>query len=215
MSEERKRILRMVREGKISKEEGDELLAALEQSTEEKAEAPREEKAAEKPPPTPEPKPVAIQETPPSRSTGVMIAGFLLIFMSLAWLLGGTWGIVLRNPLPFLKFQPAHLTLFNTFGGPILYNTLFTIFVILILIPATGVLFFKEWARKMLVVVLALHTCFILLGTALVRVSSIGCWPIHLAFWTPLSRSSILIWLIVDIFLIWYFSRATIRPQFS
>ena len=162
MNEERERILRMVREGKISKEEGDELLAALAQSTEEEAEVPCEEKPVAKPPPTTEPKPAVAQEVPPSRSVGVMIAGFLLIFMSLAWLFGGTWGLVFRNPLHLLKMQPAHLTAWGIFGGTILYNALFTIFAILILVPAIGVLLFKEWARKMLVIVLALHTFFIL-----------------------------------------------------
>ena len=215
MNEEKERILRMVREGKISKEEGDELLSALEESIEGEDKVSREEKPAEQPAPVTELKSPVVQDIPPPRSVGVMIAGCLLILLSLAWLFGEPWGFVLQSPVNLIKVRAAHFTPWNLFGGAILYNTLFTAFALLILIPAIGVLFFKEWARKLLIVVLAVHTIYTVLGLTIARVSFIGFKPSHFAFWTPLSHSSILLWLILDIFLIWYFSRPKIRPQFS
>ena len=97
MNEERERILRMVREGIISKEEGDELLAALEESIEGEDKVSREDEPVEQPPPVTEVKPPVIHEVPHSRSVGVMIAGCLLILLSLAWLFGGRWGLVLQT----------------------------------------------------------------------------------------------------------------------
>lgn len=214
MTEEKERILRMVREGKISKEEGDELLSALEEISEEGAVISKEKELEEKPsPPTGQPQ--VAREIPPSRSVGVMIAGCLLLLLSLGWLFGGPWGLVFHNPLYILKFNQAHLALTSMVGETTFYNSIYTIFAIFIFIPAIGILFFKEWARKLLIGILAFHAILSVCGLVLLRVSYVVFgWP-QFAFWGRLGGSAIFMWLILDIFLIWYFSRAKIRPQFS
>jgi len=214
MSEERERILRMVREGKISAEEGDELLAALEEGAEEKAEAPQHEEPKERHPAPPPEQRALKKEIPPSRSVGVMVAAFALIFLSLAWLLGGASAMLFTRPWLF-KTQAFRLSANCFLGGWTLYGTFSTILAILTLIAATGVLFFREWARKLLVVVLSIHAIFSFFGLMLVGRIFMGFRLSGLGLVGLTSSSTIIGWIILDIFLIWFFSRRQIRPQFS
>ena len=212
MNDERDRILRMVRESKISKEEGDELLAALEASSESKAETARpepsdvtQEKAVKETSSTP-------QQASPSRSVGVIVAAFVLIFLCLARFLEHSALVFFNRPW-IIGMKPLHLTSNCFVGGWSPLGSFTTLFALLILIGAAGVLFFKEWARKFLVIALALHAFFAFFGTMMMRGIGISRFDISLV--GLVSCASLAGWIIVDIFFIWYFSRASIRPQFS
>ena len=214
MSDERERILRMVREGKITAEEGDELLAALEEGGENDAEVPREEKADIRPPTPTQPEPPLKFEIPPSRSVGVMIAGFVLILLSLAWL--SREPTFLFPPHRWVTIvQPFRMNAGYIFGGFPLYSSFYSILTFLIVIPAVGVLFFKEWARKFLLILLVIHALLALSIFMLEGIRYIGFGIPHFTFKGIFSSRSILLWILTDVFFIWYFCRAKIRPQFS
>jgi hypothetical protein len=210
MSTERDRILRMVREGKISKEEGDVLLAALEDTAKTETGESTEQRVA---PPAGRPSqgsPQAKRTGSPERSTGVMIGGFILLFLFFAQFLEKSALLVLSRPW-VVGMKTLHLT--HSFVGGWPLNSFSTLFTLLVAIGAVGVLFFREWARKFIVIVLALHAFFSFFVILMVRGMSIARFDTN--FLGVLSGASVLGWIMVDIFFIWFFSRASIRPQFS
>lgn len=214
MSDERERIVRMVREGKITAEEGDELLAALEEGNGKDTEIPREERADVRPPTPKQSEPPLKSEIPPSRSVGVMIAGFVLILLCLAWL--SRESSFLFPPHRWITIvQPIRVNAGYLFGGFSLYSPFYSILTFLILIPAVGVLFFKEWARKFLLVLLVIHVLLALSIFMLEGIRYFGFGMPHFAFKGIFSSRSIFLWIFTDVLFIWYFSRAKIRPQFS
>jgi hypothetical protein len=212
MSTERERILRMIQEGIISKEEGDELLAALGGDVDGEPEAIPKGEAEPPIGPPPRQAPHVTQKKSPAHSTGVMVAGFVLLFLCFARFLEHSAFIVFSRPWIF-GIKPLHLTSGCFVGGWSPLGTFSTLFTLLILIGAVGVLFFKEWARKFLVIMLALHAFFSFFGILMMR--GISIFRFNMDILGLVSSASVLGWIMVDVFFIWYFSRTSIRPQFS
>ena len=142
-----------------------------------------------------------------------MIAGFVLIFLCLT--------CFFREPsflFPTHRWisiiQPFRMNVGCFLAGFPYNGPFYSILTFFIFIPAVGVLFFKEWARKFLLVMLTVH---ILLSFSIFMLEAIRYLPFgmpHIVIKEMVMSRSILLWVLTDIFFIWYFSRAKIRAQF-
>ncbi len=191
MEKERERIERMLREGKITKEQSEKLLKALEESA--VAEKEKEEFKME-------------QETI-KRSRGVTVFGVIAIIFGSLGTLGSCFGWIIfieRGPLLMQALEQYGLSLdqMTTFLIHIIVGTIVSI---LFLVSGIGILKLREWARRLIpwTAVAFIAARVIQTATGLFGANK------YIALFKIIS--ALIFWGLI----IWFFNRTSIKAQFQ